>query len=122
MKRVQNNTTCFTVTSFKKCTLLGEEDTIILTRHNKPNTKVKMQFKFSAAVLIFCALLQLQTTNGQLLAALGDLFSPISSFFGGAPVPRPGFPGLPALPGFTRGAGPGGPGGPFRDDGTQVPY
>ena len=76
-----------------------------------------MKFKFRAIVFTFCVLLQHQSTDGQLLAALGDLFSPISSFFGGAPVPRPGFPGLPALPGFTRGAG---PGGPFRDDGTQV--
>jgi hypothetical protein len=81
-----------------------------------------MQLKVSAIVFIFSVVLQKQTTDGQLLAALGDLFSPISSFFGGAPVPRPGFPGLPAFPGFTRGAGQGGfgQGGPFRDDGTQV--
>ena len=70
--------------------------------------------KFSVLVIVFCVIANRHSADGQLLAALGDLLTPITSFFGGAPGPRPGFPG------FVRGALPG-PGGPFRDDGTQVP-
>ena len=81
--------------------------------------------KFSALILILCISDHHRTVDGQLLAALGDLISPITNIFNGPngppQIPRPGFPFFqgPGGPGVF--GGPGGPGGPFRDDGTQAP-
>ena len=79
-----------------------------------------MNFKICVfTFIVLCHVANYHTADGQLLAALGDLISPITSFFGGAPGPRPGFPGFvrgaPVIPGIP------GQGGPFRDDGTQIP-
>lgn len=76
--------------------------------------------KVFAFIFVFCVSWNAREADGQLLAALGDLLSPITNFIGGPPgPPRPGFPAFPQFPGFFR--GPGSQGGPFRDDGTQVP-
>jgi hypothetical protein len=72
-------------------------------------------FKLGAVRLVaLVAVAGLHLADGQLLAALGDLLSPITNFIGGSPGPSPGFPGFVPGPGV-------GPGVPFRDDGTQVP-